>query len=1156
MIFHQLWGVHIKKIIVTLVILCLLLTGLQVIPTVSRGEKEVISSYQTQSSKRGNTLYVGHGQTYSSIQSAINAAQDGDTIRVFAGTYYEKLTINKKLSIIGNGTQCTTINPYYVSGISKIISIESDDVTIKGFVLKCNGFVRGIVFSNKLGIKISDITCNNISYEGIWIQFGHNIEIMNYTGNSNQAGMYISTSTNVRVLNSNLCKNEDYGIFISGNNSTIQNSNISHNKRRGIYIICSHNILVKYNTLVDNYQENIRIFEGCENNTIILNNFYNKSGNCSVIDHDKNNKWNTSEKGNYWSDWASPDNDSNGIVDVPRNIPGLGGLKDHFPLVNPMVMPNNNQNDGKGKAIIIRNGKNYSHIQDAINNAISGDIIRVWDGIYYENVLVDRSLTIIGNGSKNTVIDANDNGFVMIVNSVNCNISGLKIINSGYGMGVQNHKAGIQINKGYNKISNCYLDNNQYGIQIQNGDHVTIENSTINDSYLYGIWAFSSNNTKINDCTSNNNGYYGLRIRECENFKIKNCTGNLNSYGMVLRYSYNGVIEDSEFSYNKENNLFIEYSSHNKIINNTFKINGSAGIYSGAGSDNNQFYYNNFIGQVKQQFSERQGHDIGSNNKWDNNQMGNYWSDWTSPDNNSDGIVDKPYILSGGKNAKDNFPLVQPIIEIPKPPNKPPKILTKNIQLAYIGKLYSVNYTANDPDTSQNNLKWAMKTNASWLIFSSTQQLSGTPNNSDIGTYWVNISVSEGENIDYSNFTVRVIDIKSNTLTITTQNVLTAYVRKLYSVNYTVAENYTSLNGLNWSMRSNSSWLAFSPEQELFGTPSYSDIGTVWVNISVSLGNNQDWTNFTINVYNIHSKKTTSAHPIITTQNVITAYVGELYSVNYSATDTDTSIINLTWTIKTNASWLNFSASQELYGTPSNMNIGTYWINISVSDGENRNSTNFSLTVKKKKFVPNIILPEIISTNIIDKSTNISINNTKVSIVFSNSMDRFSVESAISIKPFVDYRVAWNNDNTELLISFNEELCYNTTYIIIINNSAKDIQGNTMKEPFRLVFTTQSEPEKKKEQDNSKNNNNENDNNNNSKKENTDIQNISYLILIIVLIFTISVLVSTYLLVFNVRRKKVDEIDHRVNINYRKPLSKYPEELETRIKNKIENKKY
>src|SRR5436305_14866387 len=58
-------------------------------------------------SARANTLVVGNDPTqckdakYSSINAAIAAAQNGDTIRVCAGTYTENVIVNKSVELVG-----------------------------------------------------------------------------------------------------------------------------------------------------------------------------------------------------------------------------------------------------------------------------------------------------------------------------------------------------------------------------------------------------------------------------------------------------------------------------------------------------------------------------------------------------------------------------------------------------------------------------------------------------------------------------------------------------------------------------------------------------------------------------------------------------------------------------------------------------------------------------------------------------------------------------------------------------------------------------------------------------------------------------------------------------------------------------------------------
>ena len=56
---------------------------------------------------------------------------------------------------------------------------------------------------------------------------------------------------------------------------------------------------------------------------------------------------------------------------------------------------------GEGRTITVDDDGegDYTSIQDAIDNATDGDTIRVWEGVYYENVIVNKSVSVIGNGS-------------------------------------------------------------------------------------------------------------------------------------------------------------------------------------------------------------------------------------------------------------------------------------------------------------------------------------------------------------------------------------------------------------------------------------------------------------------------------------------------------------------------------------------------------------------------------------------------------------------------------------------------------------------------------------------------------------------------------------------------------------------------------------
>ena len=101
---------------------------------------------------------------------------------------------------------------------------------------------------------------------------------------------------------------------------------------------------------------------------------------------------------------------------------------------------------------------------------------------------------------------------------------------------------------------------------------------------------------------------------------------------------------------------------NNFTENNITSCKYAVSIY--AGSSNNSFYYNNFMGNQMQVFethlqtllSANESYSVG--NIWDNGKTGNYWDTYTGVDLNVDGISDSPYQVF--EYMTDNYPLMKP----------------------------------------------------------------------------------------------------------------------------------------------------------------------------------------------------------------------------------------------------------------------------------------------------------------------------------------------------------------------------------------------------------------------------------------------------------------------------------------------------------------
>jgi len=235
---------------------------------------------------------------------------------------------------------------------------------------------------------------------------------------------------------------------------------------------------------------------------------------------------------------------------------------------------------------------NYTKIQDAIDNSSDGDTVFVYDDSspYYEDVVVDKSIFLIGEDKNTTIIEGSDASNVVVLSEKFITINGFTI--NGGRLGPYAH---IKIYSDNNVISNTIITsgNPQYGMYFEESSYNEVFNNVINNRDT-GIWFTSKSDNNIIRNNEVINGRIGIGIKgnwpqRAENNTIsRNYASNCGIWGHVVGNTtiYENTLSDSRVG--------VDLGSSDKclICGNTFYRN-FCGIQNAGGSaeiTNNNFF--------------------------------------------------------------------------------------------------------------------------------------------------------------------------------------------------------------------------------------------------------------------------------------------------------------------------------------------------------------------------------------------------------------------------------------------------------------------------------------------------------------------------------------------------------------------------------------
>ena len=332
-------------------------------------------------------------------------------------------------------------------------------------------------------------------------------------------------------------------------------------------------------------------------------------------------------------------------------------------------------------------------LQEAINNASPGDVIKLGDAVYEGGITINKPLTIIGEG-KNAHIKGSGKGSVIKIIASNVTLQNLKISGSGNDLGELD--AGI----GCDKANNVVVTQNEltdvlFGIDFKEcssskitennitskegaslgfrGDAVRlwyshenlIENNYIYDSRDMVAWYASHNKFLKNKAVGSR---YSLHFMYANQNLVENNEFIGNTVGMFFMYSAGSTVRsnlvmdsDGAFGigiglkdvsdFTIEKNTLI-YNARGVLLDNspfqpgsTIKfyenkiLHNVVGVYFHATQGVSIFENNDFIGNMDIVANDTPG-DKMALNQW----RKNYFDEYESFDRDKDGYGDTPFL--------------------------------------------------------------------------------------------------------------------------------------------------------------------------------------------------------------------------------------------------------------------------------------------------------------------------------------------------------------------------------------------------------------------------------------------------------------------------------------------------------------------------------
>ena len=210
----------------------------------------------------------------------------------------------------------------------------------------------------------------------------------------------------------------------------------------------------------------------------------------------------------------------------------------------------------QARVIEVGHNKPIKSIKTAINLAKTSDTVLVYKGLYREgNIVINKRIVFLGKDYP--VLDGQKKYEVLSIKADRVIVKGFKVIRSGRAS--LEDPCGIKVcNRNFVVIQNNILDDNFFGIYIQNGANCSIKNNK--------IAAYGTEEQEIGN---------GIHCWKSDNLQIVGNTISGHRDGIYFEFVTNSVIWRNISTKNIRYGLHFMFSNDDTYISNVFKNNGA-----------------------------------------------------------------------------------------------------------------------------------------------------------------------------------------------------------------------------------------------------------------------------------------------------------------------------------------------------------------------------------------------------------------------------------------------------------------------------------------------------------------------------------------------------------------------------------------------------